>query len=136
MTETQLGTCQECGSAEIEIMTRVTGFFSKVNSWNKGKLGELNQEFKSDIFIDLFDSTFFISTQVFTSIPSFLSIFYNVSANSLSSLGIICPNFSMTVTLVPNLLKTWANSKPIGPAPMTIRDAGSLSKSKILTLFK
>jgi anaerobic ribonucleoside-triphosphate reductase len=41
MTETQLGTCQECGSAEIEIMTRVTGFFSKVNSWNKGKLGEL-----------------------------------------------------------------------------------------------
>jgi len=22
-------------------MTRVTGFFSKVNSWNKGKIGEL-----------------------------------------------------------------------------------------------
>jgi anaerobic ribonucleoside-triphosphate reductase len=41
MTETQLGTCNECGSDQIEIMTRVTGFFSKVNSWNMGKIGEL-----------------------------------------------------------------------------------------------
>jgi|TARA_Y100000034_G_scaffold89158_2_gene107225 ribonucleoside-triphosphate reductase len=41
MTETLLGTCQECGSDRIEIMTRVTGFFSKVNGWNKGKIGEL-----------------------------------------------------------------------------------------------
>ena len=27
----------------IEQITRVTGFFSKVQSWNKGKLGELKQ---------------------------------------------------------------------------------------------
>ncbi len=33
--------CPCCGSANIEMMTRVTGFFSKVHGWNKGKLGEL-----------------------------------------------------------------------------------------------
>jgi anaerobic ribonucleoside-triphosphate reductase len=35
------GTCEHCGSKNIEAMTRVTGFFSKVGSWNKGKVGEL-----------------------------------------------------------------------------------------------
>ncbi|MFH1450613.1 MAG: anaerobic ribonucleoside-triphosphate reductase [archaeon] len=38
-----LGTCPNCGSHKIEMMTRVTGFFSKVNSWNKGKIGELKK---------------------------------------------------------------------------------------------
>ncbi len=27
----------------VEQITRVTGFFSKVNSWNRGKLGELKE---------------------------------------------------------------------------------------------
>ncbi|MBI5000478.1 MAG: anaerobic ribonucleoside-triphosphate reductase [Euryarchaeota archaeon] len=34
-------TCKHCGSADVEGITRVTGFFSKTSSWNKGKLGEL-----------------------------------------------------------------------------------------------
>jgi len=37
----EMGTCSECGSHKIELMTRVTGFFSKVNSWNWGKKAEL-----------------------------------------------------------------------------------------------
>ena len=37
----KMGTCPHCGSDKVEVMTRVTGFFSKVNSWNKGKIGEL-----------------------------------------------------------------------------------------------
>jgi ribonucleoside-triphosphate reductase len=38
--------CPYCSSKEIEGITRVTGFFSKVSSWNKGKLGELKQRFR------------------------------------------------------------------------------------------
>lgn len=33
--------CAHCGSSNVEHITRVTGFFSKVEDWNKGKLGEL-----------------------------------------------------------------------------------------------
>jgi hypothetical protein len=32
----------------VEQITRVTGFFSKVHSWNKGKLGELKQRHRVD----------------------------------------------------------------------------------------
>ena len=42
-----LGTCPHCGSKNIEAMTRVTGFFSKVGSWNKGKIGELKDRRKA-----------------------------------------------------------------------------------------
>jgi ribonucleoside-triphosphate reductase len=35
------GKCPCCGSENVEHITRVTGFFSKVSSWNKGKIGEL-----------------------------------------------------------------------------------------------
>jgi|TARA_Y100000310_G_scaffold330228_1_gene401524 anaerobic ribonucleoside-triphosphate reductase len=41
--ENPMGTCTNCGSNKVEIMTRVTGFFSKVNSWNQGKVGELKK---------------------------------------------------------------------------------------------
>ncbi|HID25003.1 MAG TPA: anaerobic ribonucleoside-triphosphate reductase [Thermoplasmata archaeon] len=34
--------CPYCSSSNIEGITRVTGFFSKINSWNKGKIGELH----------------------------------------------------------------------------------------------
>lgn len=33
--------CPLCGSMNVDGITRVTGFFSKVNSWNKGKKAEL-----------------------------------------------------------------------------------------------
>ena len=32
-----------------EKITRVTGFFSKVGSWNKGKTGELNDRYRTEI---------------------------------------------------------------------------------------
>jgi anaerobic ribonucleoside-triphosphate reductase len=33
--------CPYCGSTEVEGITRITGYFTKISSWNKGKLGEL-----------------------------------------------------------------------------------------------
>ncbi|MGQ9860129.1 MAG: anaerobic ribonucleoside-triphosphate reductase [Thermodesulfobacteriota bacterium] len=33
--------CSRCGSTRVEGITRITGYFSKTSSWNKGKLGEL-----------------------------------------------------------------------------------------------
>ena len=33
--------CPHCGSNHVEYITRVTGFFSKIGSWNKGKIAEL-----------------------------------------------------------------------------------------------
>jgi ribonucleoside-triphosphate reductase len=41
--------CPKCSSPNIEGITRVTGFFSKTNSWNKGKLGELKDRVRSQI---------------------------------------------------------------------------------------
>jgi len=39
--------CASCGSDNIECMTRITGYFSKVAGWNKGKLGELVDRYKN-----------------------------------------------------------------------------------------
>ena len=33
----------------VDQITRVTGFFSKVSAWNKGKRGELTERHRSDI---------------------------------------------------------------------------------------
>ncbi|HNW93113.1 MAG TPA: anaerobic ribonucleoside-triphosphate reductase, partial [bacterium] len=33
--------CPSCGSEEVDGITRITGYFTKVSSWNKGKKGEL-----------------------------------------------------------------------------------------------
>ena len=41
--------CPKCNSLNIEGITRVTGFFSKVSSWNQGKVGELKDRFRSDV---------------------------------------------------------------------------------------
>ncbi|MCK4267050.1 MAG: anaerobic ribonucleoside-triphosphate reductase, partial [Thermoplasmata archaeon] len=41
--------CGRCGSENIEGITRVTGFFSKISGWNKGKLGELSERHKVQI---------------------------------------------------------------------------------------
>ncbi len=35
------GKCPSCGSERVEHITRVTGFFSKVAGWNRGKIAEL-----------------------------------------------------------------------------------------------
>jgi ribonucleoside-triphosphate reductase len=37
--------CPYCQSKEIDGITRITGYFSKISGWNKGKMGELKQRF-------------------------------------------------------------------------------------------
>jgi len=38
--------CGYCQSPNVEGITRVTGFYSKISSWNKGKIGELHDRVK------------------------------------------------------------------------------------------
>ncbi len=40
-------TCPMCGSKKIDHITRVTGYFSKVSGWNKGKKAELKDRYRS-----------------------------------------------------------------------------------------
>jgi len=47
-----LDACPSCGSGEVEGITRITGYFTKLSSWNKGKLGELADRFKNGPFIE------------------------------------------------------------------------------------
>ncbi|MEO0022656.1 MAG: anaerobic ribonucleoside-triphosphate reductase [candidate division WOR-3 bacterium] len=42
-------TCPYCHSAEVDYITRVTGYFSRVSGWNAGKKQELKDRFKSDL---------------------------------------------------------------------------------------
>jgi len=44
--------CAYCGSEEVEGITRITGYFTKVSSWNKGKRGELKDRYKNSGFFD------------------------------------------------------------------------------------
>lgn len=44
--------CTYCGSEEVEGITRITGYFTKVSSWNKGKKGELKDRYKNSGFFD------------------------------------------------------------------------------------
>jgi ribonucleoside-triphosphate reductase len=39
--------CPYCGSEDVDGITRITGYFTKISSWNKGKLGELHDRFRS-----------------------------------------------------------------------------------------
>jgi len=39
--------CPACGSNKVEGITRITGYFTKISSWNKGKRGELKDRFKN-----------------------------------------------------------------------------------------
>ncbi|MEW5725444.1 MAG: anaerobic ribonucleoside-triphosphate reductase, partial [Thermodesulfobacteriota bacterium] len=39
--------CPECGSDDLEGITRITGYFTKLSSWNKGKLGELRDRYRN-----------------------------------------------------------------------------------------
>ncbi len=39
--------CLYCDSSRVEQITRITGYFTKVSSWNKGKKGELKDRYKS-----------------------------------------------------------------------------------------
>jgi ribonucleoside-triphosphate reductase (formate) len=39
--------CQYCHSDRVEQITRITGYFTKISSWNKGKRGELKDRYRS-----------------------------------------------------------------------------------------
>jgi ribonucleoside-triphosphate reductase len=41
-------TCPWCGSPEVDGITRITGYFTRVASWNKGKLGELKDRYRNN----------------------------------------------------------------------------------------
>ena len=42
-----LNACPSCSSENVDGITRITGYFSKINGWNKGKRGELGDRFRS-----------------------------------------------------------------------------------------
>ncbi len=46
-------TCPYCESKNVDGITRITGYFTKISSWNKGKLGELHDRYRN---IDRFNN--------------------------------------------------------------------------------
>ena len=44
-------TCAYCGSGDVDGITRITGYFTKTSSWNKGKLGELKNRYRNQGFL-------------------------------------------------------------------------------------
>jgi anaerobic ribonucleoside-triphosphate reductase len=46
-----LKSCAYCGSEDVDGITRITGYFTKVSSWNKGKLGELRNRYRNQAFL-------------------------------------------------------------------------------------
>ncbi len=44
--------CPLCGSTEVDGITRITGYFTKISSWNKGKIGELKDRRKDKAFFE------------------------------------------------------------------------------------
>jgi ribonucleoside-triphosphate reductase len=40
--------CPYCNSDMVEQITRITGYFTKLSSWNKGKRGELKDRYRVD----------------------------------------------------------------------------------------
>ncbi|NVM20456.1 MAG: anaerobic ribonucleoside-triphosphate reductase [Desulfobacterales bacterium] len=40
--------CPWCGSTDVEGITRITGYFTRISSWNKGKLGELKDRYRTN----------------------------------------------------------------------------------------
>jgi len=41
-------TCPACGSADVYGITRIVGYFSRINNWNKSKLGELRDRHRGE----------------------------------------------------------------------------------------
>jgi len=42
--------CPHCNSHNVDGITRITGYFTKISSWNKGKLGELKDRYRNGEF--------------------------------------------------------------------------------------
>ena len=45
-----LESCPDCGAEDLECITRITGYFTKLSSWNKGKIGELKDRYRNKPF--------------------------------------------------------------------------------------
>ncbi len=43
--------CTYCGSEDVDGITRITGYFTKISSWNKGKIGELRNRYRNETFL-------------------------------------------------------------------------------------
>ncbi len=43
--------CAYCGSEDVDGITRITGYFTKLSSWNKGKIGELRNRYRNQTFL-------------------------------------------------------------------------------------
>jgi ribonucleoside-triphosphate reductase len=41
--------CPECGALDVYGVTRIVGYFSKVQTWNKSKVGELYDRVRTDL---------------------------------------------------------------------------------------
>jgi len=44
--------CAYCGSEDVDGITRITGYFTKISSWNKGKIGELRNRYRNQAFME------------------------------------------------------------------------------------
>jgi len=44
--------CPHCGSKDVDGITRITGYFTKISSWNKGKVGELRNRYRNQAFLE------------------------------------------------------------------------------------
>jgi len=44
--------CTYCGAEDVDGITRITGYFTKLSSWNKGKLGELRDRYRNQTFLN------------------------------------------------------------------------------------
>lgn len=43
--------CRYCGSGDVDGITRITGYFTRISSWNKGKIGELRDRYRNQAFL-------------------------------------------------------------------------------------
>ncbi|MCX6377184.1 MAG: hypothetical protein NTU88_14335, partial [Armatimonadetes bacterium] len=43
--------CRACGSADVYGITRIVGYYSRINNWNNSKLGELRDRQRGDYLV-------------------------------------------------------------------------------------
>ena len=43
--------CSYCGSRDVDGITRITGYFTRISSWNKGKIAELRDRYRNQGFL-------------------------------------------------------------------------------------
>jgi ribonucleoside-triphosphate reductase len=46
VTRGLLDVCNSCGSSDVDGITRITGYYTRISSWNAGKRGELKDRFR------------------------------------------------------------------------------------------